>query len=128
MMKDLKIPKSISRHWDIDPARIFQAKYKFGGQKMFKFCYDPESEELLFNIPGFHHDLMILNNGKKEFDDYIRGICFWDKKIIYIRGHENKHWLKITKLMLRQNGIGRHIRIIWGEKAAFELREDLLGL
>ena len=126
--KEVNITKKISRHWGIDPLRIFQSRYKYDGQRIFKFAYQPVSGELLFDIAGVHHDTMILNNGKRKFEDYVRGICFWDKKIIYLRGHENEHWLRITKAMLKKNGISSGFRIIWGEDAAAELEKDLRGL
>jgi len=121
------VPLKVSRHWDIDPLRVFQSRYKYNGQQIFKFAYQPVLGELLFDIAGVHHDTMILNNGKRKFEDYVRGICFWEKKIIYLRGHENEQWLKITKAMLSKNGMPADYRIIWGEKAAAELAKDLYG-
>ena len=126
--KDVNISKKISRHWDVDPLRVFQARYKYDGQRIYKFAYQPITGEILLDIAPTHHYLMILNNGKKKFNDYIRGICFWDKKIIYLRGHENEQWLKITKAMLRKNGIPADHRVIWGNDAATELEKELRGL
>ena len=128
MAQKVNISKKISQHWDIDPFRIFQSRYKYNGQRIFKFAYQPLLGELLFDIDGIHHDTMILNNGKRRFEDYVRGICFWNKKIIYLRGHENERWLKTTKTMLRKNGIPAGYRIIWGNDAATELETELRGL
>ncbi len=128
MPKDVKVPNSIARHWDIDHSRIMQARYKYGGQPIFKFCYDPVCTELLFDIPGFEHYTIILNNSKRQFNDFVRGICFWNLKVVYLRWHSRQDWLQATMMMLRKNGIPGSYRIIWGEKAAFELRDRLKGL
>jgi hypothetical protein len=128
MTEGMNIPKRIFRHWDIDAFRIFQSRYKYDGQRIFKFAYQPDTCELLFDIAPTHHYIMIMNCGKKRFDDYIRGICFWDKKILYLRGHENERWLITTKTMLRKNGIPAGYRIIWGNDAATELETELRGL
>jgi hypothetical protein len=72
---------------------------------------------------------MIINNkGSMQFNDYVRGICFWDKRIIYLRGHANGQWLERTKRMVYTNGVPKRFRVIWGKKAALELAEDLEGL
>ncbi|MBM3254607.1 MAG: hypothetical protein FJZ16_10160 [Candidatus Omnitrophica bacterium] len=128
-MKIPKIPKKLAQHWIIDKGRIFASIYLYGRKNcIFKFCYQPESGELLFDIPYTHHKMMILNYGKGKFDDYIRGICFWDKQTIYLRGHEKEDWLERTAKMLRQQGISKDIRIVWGVKVAEEFREELRGL
>jgi len=81
-----------------------------------------------FDTAGIHHDSMILNNGQGKFNEYIRGICFWKKRVIYLRGHENENWLKATKTMVRKNGVSAHFRVIWGVDAATELANELRGL
>jgi len=128
-MKKLFISDKIYRNWVINREHIFESVYKHDKeQRIFKFCCQPETGELLFDIPWTHHNIMILAYGKKRFDDYIRGICFWDKNIIYLRMHENEKWLKDTENMLREQGIPKKIKIMWGEKAAKELEEDLREL
>lgn len=130
MVKKLSIPVKIHRNWLINKENIFDSRYKYSSdnQRIFKFCYQPEAKELLFDVSPTHHNILILAYGKKKFDDYVRGICFWNKKTIYLRMHENKDWLKLTKKMLRENGVPKNIRIVWGERAAKELAEDLKGL
>lgn len=124
----VRMPASIQKLWSLVRDKIFQSWCQHDSSvRIFKFCYQPASGELIFDGSYFHAD-MLRKHGCCKFDDYVRGICFWKKKIIYLRGHENEVWLKRTKAMLRQNGVGRHIRIIWGEKAAQELRYDLVGL
>ncbi len=124
----VSIAIAVRRLWRIDKDRLFRSLDRSDPTvRIFKFCYQPVSGELIFDGSHFHAD-MIRKHGRRKFDDYVRGICFWKKRIIYLRGHENETWLKKTKAMLRQNGVGRHIRIIWGEKAALELRHDLAGL
>ncbi|MBF0385677.1 MAG: hypothetical protein HQL27_07365 [Candidatus Omnitrophica bacterium] len=128
-MRSIRIPKKIEINWIIKEGKVFKSFYKYDtAKRIFKFCYQPVTGELLFDIAPKHHNIMILNNGRKKFDDYIRGICFWDKKIIYLRGHDNAKWLKETKEMLYSNGIPRNYRVVWGEKAALELADDLRGL
>lgn len=130
MVKKLFIPQKICRNWLIDPEDIFASIYRHSSdrQRIFKFCYQPETGELLFDVLPTPHSILVKTYGKKKFDDYIRGICFWDNKTIYLRMHENKGWLVLTKKMLRQNGVPRNIRIIWGSKAAEELADDLKNL
>ena len=125
----VKVPMKIKRNWKIDPKRVFNAKYMHDqGSRIFKFCFQPDTGELLFDIPPTHHNMIIKNNGKMQFNDYVRGICFWDKRVIYLRGHTNERWLEKTKKMVYANGISKDFRVIWGEKAARELAKDLEGL
>jgi len=124
-----KIPRRICRNWIIDKEKVFSSIYRYDSAKrIFKFCYQPKTGELFFDIAPTPHYVMILAYGKKRFEDYVRGICFWYKRTIYLRGHENEDWLKQARQMLRKQGISRKIRVIWGKKAACELREDLKGL
>ena len=128
-MSSIYVPRKIARNWSINKEGVLLSLYRYSDDnKIFKFCYQPDSGELLFDISHIHHYTMILNYGKKKFDDYIRGICFWDKKIVYLRGHENSECLKSTKKMVKENGIPRNFRVIWGKKAAMELEKDLVGL
>lgn len=128
-MGRLIIPRAIRRNWAINQCAVFNSQYRYDRDKrIFKFCYQPKSGELLFDLaPIFHRD-MIDAYGRKKFNDYVRGICFWEKRIIYLRGHKNEAWLKATEKMLRRCGIAKNIRVIWGEKAAIELADDLQGL
>jgi hypothetical protein len=128
MSQGVNIPRRISRHWDIDPSRVFQSRYKYNGQRIFKFAYQPETRVLIFDTTGVHHDTMILNNKQGKFEDYVRGICFWTKRVIYLRGHENENWLKVTKAMLRKSGVPANYRVVWGGDAATELETELRGL
>lgn len=128
-MANIAIPLKVSRRWNIDRNKIFCSIYKYDTTKIiFKFAYQPLSGELIFDTAGIHHDTMILNNGKGKFNDYIRGICFWQKKVVYLRGHNNAQWLQATKAMLRKNGVSVHYRVIWGIDAATELETELRGL
>lgn len=125
----IKVTAKIKRHWLLGTKKIFLARYRYDLKKrIFKFAWQPVTGELLFDVYPTHHEVMIYNLGRRNFEQYVRGICFWDKHVIYLRGHENEEWLKRTKTMLRHNGVGWNIRIIWGEKAAWELRNDLVGL
>jgi hypothetical protein len=119
----------VSRHWNIDRGKIFRSTYKYNGtSRIFKFSFRPLTGELLFDVAPTHHDTMVLNNGKGKFNDYIRGICFWTKKVIYLRGHLKEDWLVATKAMLRKNGVSANFRVIWGVDAATELEMELRGL
>ncbi len=124
----VRLSPAVIRGWTIELDRIFRSCDRNDTKiRIFKFCYQPVSGELIFDGSYFHAD-MLRKHGCQKFDEYVRGICFWKKRVIYLRGHANEDWLNKTKAMLRQNGVGRHIRIIWGEKAAHELRHDLIGL
>jgi len=128
-MRRVIIPKIIRRNWIINSGAVFNSQYRYDRNKrIFKFCYQPKSGELIFDIPPSFHAEIIHAFGKSGFNDYVRGICFWKKRIIYLRGHENKAWLKATEKMLRKCRIAKNIRVIWGEEAANELAEDLKGL
>lgn len=125
----LHISRKVRQHWIVDPKNVFLSRYKHDSSKrIFKFCYQPETEEFIFSVPWTHHNIMILNYGKRKFDDYVRGICFWDKETIYLRMHVNEVWLNLTKNMIRKQGIPQNIRIIWGKEAARGLAEELQGL
>ena len=127
-MQKVVIPLKVRRHWTLYIGKVFQSTYKYDSKRIFKFAYQPDSGELLFDIAPTFHDQLIRNCGKRKFNDYVRGICFWDKRVIYLRGHENEVWLKTTKIMLRENGIPATYRIMWGKRAAEELETDLKGL
>jgi len=122
------IPRSVLRNWNIDKNNIFKSKYKYTDECIFKFCYQLDTGELLFDIPPTHHKFIVLNHGRKKFGAYVRGICFWDKKVIYLRMHEREEWMRDTKSMLRRQGVPKRIRIVWGRKARRALAEDLKGL
>ena len=127
-MAKIVVPLKISQHWDMNRDKVFRSTYKYDGQRIFKFAYQPVSGELLFDVAPTHHDMMVLNNGQGKFNDYIRGICFWQKKIVYLRGHNNAQWLQATKTMLRRNGVPANYRVVWGIDAATELETELRGL
>ena len=126
--KGIKIPRNLTRLWDIKYPEILESTCKYTGEHLFKFSYHPKSCEFIFAPSGTHHNPMVLNYGHFPFDEYVRGIYFREKKIIYLRMHENIGWLKRTAQILRYNGVWNDIRIIWGEKAATELEDDLKGL
>jgi hypothetical protein len=125
----IAVPLKISKHWNIDRGKIFRSTYKYNGtSRIFKFSFKPLTGELLFDVAPTHHDTMVLNYGKGKFNDYIRGICFWTKRVIYLRGHANENWLKATKAMLGKNGVPANYRVVWGVDAATELETELRGL
>lgn len=128
-MQRVIIPKAIRRNWIINPETVFKSVYRYDmTRRIFKFCYQPKTRELIFDKQALNHMEIIHAYGKKSFNDYVRGICFWKKRIIYLRGHENEAWLKATEKMLQGCKIAKNIRIIWGKEAAWELREELRGL
>ena len=124
----LKIPEKVLRNWDMDPNNILGARYKYRDEGIFKFSYHPVSGEFLFAIEPTPHNMMVANSGSYSFKEYIRGINFHRKNTVYLRMHDNKEWLEQTKKMLREHGLPSNVRIVWGEDAAHELREDLKGL
>lgn len=124
----LRIPNKISRVWNIDKDNILESRTKGGVGEIFKFCYYVASGEFLCETAPMHHNIMILAFGSYKFGEYVRGIYFKEKKIVYLRGHEKEDWLEATAKMLRQYGVPKKVRIIWGEKAAKILAKDLEGL
>ena len=126
--KAVRIPRNLTRIWNIKYPEVLESACRYTGEKPFKFSYHPKSDEFLFSTPGTPHNLMILNYGHHPFEEYVRGIYFREKKVIYLRMHEDISLLRETVKVLRWNVVGKDIRIIWGEEAAWELREELRGL
>jgi len=128
MKAKLRIPNKISGAWNIDKGDILESSTKSGTGEIFKFCYHVGSGEFLCAIAPMHHNIMALAFGSYKIGEYIRGIYFKEKKIVYLRGHEREDWLEATAKMLRQYGVPVKVRVIWGEKAAKRLAKDLEGL
>ena len=114
--------------WVIDDRNILDSKTKKEGYDIFKFCYSPETGEFLCDVwPSNHREIMQTYDARK-FNDYVRGIYFKTKRIVYLREHENKAWLVKTREFLRQHGARQNTRVIWGKSAARELDYELKGL
>ena len=124
----LEISPAIRRHWFINNRHILASRSKNTGCFIFKFCYEVKSGEFLCGIPPLSHGEIIAIYGKKKLNSYVRGIYFREKKIVYLRQHENRSLLFQTKEFLRKCGVSDNIRIIWGKEAAQELSEELKGL
>ncbi len=128
-MQRVNIPKKLLKHWENYSGSILDWKWKGTSDVvLFKFAYHVEDGEFIFGMYPDHHKVLIWNYGKHKFEEYIRGIYFREKKIVYLRGHEREDWLKKTEKMLRENGVGEEIRIMWGKEAAEKLKEDLKEL
>ncbi|PIU40789.1 MAG: hypothetical protein COS99_08705 [Candidatus Omnitrophica bacterium CG07_land_8_20_14_0_80_42_15] len=123
----LVIPKKLQQNWIINKHNILNTSMA-QGIPIFKFSYQPDSGQFLFAEAPMRHNIMIKVYGNHTFDEYIRGIYFKEKKIVYLRGHEREDWLKGTKKMLRSHGVPKTIKIVWGEKVARKLAADLEGL
>jgi hypothetical protein len=126
--RGLGIPRELGKLWNIKYPDVWNSETKYGKQKVFKFSYHVKTGELLIAPYGIHHNIMILNYGRFPFKEYVRGIFFREKRIIYLRMHENKKWLKKTEGILRINELPKSIRVMYGEKAAKKLSKDLEGL
>jgi CO dehydrogenase/acetyl-CoA synthase beta subunit len=124
----IKIPYSITINWNIDKENVLESINKHSSGRIFKFCYHPLSGEFLMGAMPENHKEIVIEHGIHRFDNYVRGIYFADKMTVYLRWHDNEAYLNDTKAMLRENGVPEEIRIIWGEKAARELADDLRGL
>lgn len=122
------IPYKLQTQWEIDKDNILESRMKVGDKKIFKFCYHPASGEFIFGAEPESHKEMIVEHGIHRFECYVRGIYFREKKTVYLRMHEREPDLLKTCMMLRQKGLPDGERIIWGEKAAKELVEELRGL
>ncbi len=126
--RGLGIPQRLFESWNIKYPDVWNSETKCGKEKVFKFSYHVKSGELLIAPLGIHHNIMILSDGKFRFEEYVRGIFFREKRIIYLRMHENLEWLKRTEEIFRINGLPKSVRIMFGEKAANRLKGDLEGL
>lgn len=121
----LIINQALRERWVINGKNILDSKSKDEGYDIFKFCYNPDSGEFLCDAWPSNHKEIIQSYGTRKFDDYVRGIYFKEKKIIYLRQHNDESWLIMTQRFLREHGAPNNIRIIWGKKAAEELAYEL---
>jgi len=62
------------------------------------------------------HKYACLNYGSHKFHEYVRGIFFKEKRIVYLRMHQKEDWLKRTEKMLRENDLPQDIKVIGGKK------------
>ena len=123
----VKIPQQLLDKWS--PGRhILDWRHKITGKRLFKFLWQPQSKEFLMVYYPFNHKYAALNFGGHNFSEYVRGILFEEKKIVYLRMHSKEDWLKKTKKMLRENGLPEDVKVIWGKEAYKKLEEDLQGL
>jgi len=124
----LGIPYKLLIEWELDRKNILDSMNKQSGEQIFKFSYHPVSCELLFGAEPESHKEMIVEHGIHRFESYVRGIYFRERKVVYLRGHDDNDYLEKTRDMLREYGLSDDVRVIWGEKAAKELAEELRGL
>ena len=99
-----------------------------GPEPILKFCYNPTTGEFLCGPSTSFHREIIKAHGQGLFNDYVRGIYFQAKKIIYLRHHERGGWLILTQRFLRERGTKKNIKIAWGKIAAQSLSRELRGL
>jgi hypothetical protein len=117
--------------WHINEEFFLDSVSNDTNLQVFKFCYDPSKSLVLFSQEGeLHKDTIAREYGEPliYFDRFVRGIYFRDKKIIYLRMHEDEGLLYYTESMLKFCGMPRDISVVWGRDAASELQEDLRGL
>jgi hypothetical protein len=126
--RGFRISEELARLWDIKYPDVWNSITKYTKDRIFKFSYHPESREFLFAPRGVTHDIMIRAYGKYRFEDYVRGIMFWDKKTVYLRMHHNAELLTKTIKVFRINNFPEDIKIMHGPKAAKSLADDLKGL
>ena len=110
--RGLAVPKELFRIWNIKYPDVWNSETKYGKQKVFKFSYHVKTGELLIAPSGIQHNIMILNYGQFPAAEYVRGIFFRDKKIIYLRMHENLGWLRRTEEILRINDLPKSISFL----------------
>jgi len=127
-LKNVKIPKELLCRWDFLGKHILDWRHKVTGKGLFKFMWQPESKEFLMTYYPFDHKYACLNFGNHKFHEYVRGIFFEEKKIVYLRMHEKEDWLKETEKMLRENNLPQDIKVMWGKEAYVILGKDLRGL
>lgn len=127
-LSHLRFPRKIKELWNIDYKKILNSTEKSSGEKIFKFCYSPKSHEILLGAKPEHHRSLIDAYGRCKFDNYVRGIYFEKKKLIYLRMHSKPIRLVETYFVLRRLGTPKSVRIVWGEDEARRLAEDLKRL
>jgi hypothetical protein len=121
---NLSIALSICSHWLIDDKNILDSTNKLTHKPIFKFSYHPATGEFLVSQHPQSHADMIRLFGHHNFPEYVRGIWLKHKNIVYLRMHEKEDYLQATEKMLREHGVPKSVRIIWGEKAQEELKDD----
>lgn len=127
---ELKINEKAQEHWTVNRRCFLLSKYKHNaGEKVFKFCYKPETGDILFEKRPTSHKKMIINDGDGKFDARVWGICLWEKKTIYLRGVSETVKLLATRKMLEKSCLPAGFKVLWGIEAKKELLEkDLTGL
>ena len=123
-----RVPRRLNLSWVINPENILRSFERDGDRPLFKFSYQPKTGEFLCAAYPVNHCEIIEKYGAKEFNDYIRGIYFENIKTVYLRGHVRQDWLEKTRDMLRENGVPKSVRIVWGTDVAIELKDKLIGL
>ncbi|OGC91441.1 MAG: hypothetical protein A2W25_00340 [candidate division Zixibacteria bacterium RBG_16_53_22] len=126
--EDLVIPERLKELWDIDLRNLLKIRDKATGQGIFKFCFSPESKEFFWGIRPQDHKTLVRNMGKLAFGEYVRGIIFRERNIIYLRDHAERERLIAAKRLLRRMGVPKDMRVDWGAEVAVELKDELAGI
>jgi len=125
------IEKRYQLNWKINNDFILDSICKKDAKAAVNFCYYHKDHLLLLATNGEHHrDVVLREYGEPKvyFDWFVRGIYFRDKNRIYLRMHENEDLLYETEKMLKFLGMPRNVSAVWGEMAAYELKEELKRL
>jgi hypothetical protein len=127
---ELKINEKAQENWTVNRRRFLLSEYKHNaGEKVFKFCYKPETGDILFDKRPTSHKKMIINYGDGKFDAWVWGICLWEKKTLYLRGLSETVKLLATRKMLEKSCLPAGFKVLWGIEAKKNLLEkDLRGL
>jgi len=127
MKPKILLPEHTKNDWKRNDMFIINSKYRYDSEPMLKFCYQPEKNIIVFVHRGTNH-AGALRSVSKNFNEFVRGIYFRHKNVIYLRMHKNKEWLEKTKKMLEENNLPKGTQVVWGSEWAKKLEEDLRGL
>jgi len=120
---------------DYTPGKKFILDGKFSnGDPARKFCLHTATREFIIGSGGSIHANLIRAYGPARacFDDYVRGIYWKDKNIIYFRDYsldnaENFKILYWAKEILERLGRKKKIKVILGSKYLDVKTEKLLA-
>lgn len=66
---ELKINEKAQENWTVNKTWFLLSEYKHNaGEKILKFCYKPETGDILFDKRPTSHKKMIINDGDGKFD------------------------------------------------------------
>ncbi len=84
--KDLVIPDSNVRCWEISPRNLLLSSSIFGGPRLERISWHPLSGEMILSGRGeSHHAMDIHNHGSHPCAEYVRALVLPEKRVVATR-------------------------------------------